>query len=230
MILGLTGSLGSGKTTVSNIFRARGVPVVDADEISHAVTKPGAEGFAGIIHVFGKEYQTSSGALDRKKIAAKVFSDPEALEKLEDIVHPLVLREQKILLDKHRDKPLVVVSIPLMFEKNLDQDMDAILVVTISEEERNRRLLKDRGMTQEDIQRRLDFQMPQKTKVRKADYVIDNSGSIEETRRKVHELMNILISKEQHMPRKKTTEGTPGENREEPMIENTEKVKTTRRR
>ncbi len=189
MRLGLTGSFGSGKSTVADFIKERGVPVIDADEIAHEVTRKGSEGFRRIIEEFGRSHLTSEGKLNRKKLAAYVFSNPEALKRLEAIVHPLVRQRELALLKKYKNEPLVVLCVPLLFEKGLDAYVDKVAVVVVKEEVRYRRLTERYGFTPEQIKERLDDQMPQGEKVRRADFIIDNSGIFDETRRQVENLL-----------------------------------------
>jgi len=195
MKLGLTGSFGSGKTTISNFLKDRGAVVIDADALAHEVTKPGSEGLNTITEQFGTEYVKSDGTLDRKKLGSYVFSHPEALDRLEKIIHPLVRKRELELLEQHKDKPLVVLSVPLLFEKGLEQYVDKVLVVSISESERYARLTKNYGLGREEIEKRLKNQMPQKEKIRRADYIIDNSGSLEQSRKQVDLLLEKLVQK-----------------------------------
>jgi len=212
MRLGLTGSFGCGKTAISNFLLERGAIIIDADTIAHEVTKPGTEGFHAIIGEFGKEYLSLDGTLDRKKLGQYVFSHPEALEKLEKIVHPLVRKRELMLLEEYKEAPLVVLSVPLLFEKGLEQYVDKVLVVTISDSKRYERLTKNYGITREEIDRRLKNQMPQEEKIKKADFIIDNSGSLAESGKQVDLLLENLFKRkgrrerlcqEKRRPRKK---------------------------
>lgn len=194
MILGLTGSYGSGKSTVSLFFRERGIRVIDADEIAVEVTKPGTPGHDSIMREFGEEYRAADGSLDRRKLARLVFNNPAGLKRLEEIVHPLVREREFALLQECSNEPLAILSAPLLFEKGLDRHVDKTLLVIISEDERFKRLMK-RGLSREEIQERLKNQMPQEEKAQKADYIIDNSENIEQTRRQVENLLKTLIEK-----------------------------------
>lgn len=197
MRLGLTGSFGSGKTTVSEMFRKKGFFVIDADEIAREVTTRGRKGFEAIVREFGEEYLTDEGKLDRKKLAHLVFNDSQSLKKLESIVHPLVRDKELELLRQHDREDLVVVSVPLMYEAGMDSDVDKVAVVAISPERRYERLQKQYGISREEIDRRLRNQMPQEEKIRKADYVIDNNGTEENTKKQVEHLIKKLLKKEE---------------------------------
>ena len=192
MRFGLTGSLGSGKTTVSRMLTEHGFRIIDADTIAHEVTEQDSEGYREIIEAFGEEYIGRDGSLDRRKLAHHVFSEPKELEKLESIVHPLVRKREMELLEKWKQEPLVILSVPLLFEKGLERYVDKVIVVKISEKERYDRIMKNYGLSRREIKERLQNQMPQEEKVLRADYIIDNSGSLEETRKQVEDLIRKI--------------------------------------
>ncbi|MBN1900650.1 dephospho-CoA kinase [Candidatus Sumerlaeota bacterium] len=192
MRIGLTGSFGSGKTTVSKFFEEMGAYVIDADVIAHEVTEIEREGYYAIIREYGNDFLNPDGSLNRKKLAERVFNDPKALAKLESILHPLVRKRERELLETHKDDPLVVLSVPLLLEKGMDVHVDKVAVVTINEEERYKRLIQNRGLTQEEIEQRLKNQMPQEEKIKRGDYIIDNSGAPGETREQVKALIKNL--------------------------------------
>lgn len=192
MILGLTGSLGSGKSTVASLMEdLAGAHVIDADAITHAVQQPGGAAYGPIVELFGPEVVRPDGSLDRARIASIVFSDPEQMRRLTEIVHPAVRREELRLLEAHRHEPLVVLMVPLLFENGLERYVDRTVVVTVGEAARRERLIA-RGMTADDIERRLAAQMPETEKARRADHVIDNSGTLEATRAQVVALLQAL--------------------------------------
>jgi len=195
MIAGLTGSFGSGKTTVTEYLKSRRIPVIDADEIAREVTAPGSPGMEMVLKTFGNDYRRADGGLDRKKLALRVFSNPDDLKRLEEIVHPLVRERELALLEKYKNESLVVLSAPLLLEKGLDRYVDKILVVTISEEVRLRRLMKGHKMTREEITERLKSQMPQEEKARSADFIIDNSGTTKETQKRIDAVLKTLLEK-----------------------------------
>lgn len=186
-VLGLTGSFGSGKSTVASIFRELGVPVLDADEVAREVVEPGTEALEEVVREFGAGVLDENGSLDRKKVAEIVFDDPERLKRLNAIVHPRVGEGIARFLQVHAGDPLVVLEIPLLLETGRKGAMDKVIVVTTDEERRNERL-RANGFTESEIQARLASQMSQDRKVGLADHVIDNSGDRESTRRQVHEL------------------------------------------
>jgi dephospho-CoA kinase len=192
MRIGLTGSFGSGKTTISNFLGEFGAYVIDADVIAREVTKTGSEGFRAIIREFGDEFLNTDQSLDRKGLADHVFKDPDALRKLEAIVHPLVRKRELELLEDHKNDPLVVISAPLLLEKGLKAHVDKVVVVTITEEERYKRLIRNYRLKKEEIDQRLKNQMTQDEKIKHGDYIIDNSGSPAESREQVKALIDKL--------------------------------------
>lgn len=190
MILGLTGTLGSGKSTVAKLFEELGgAKVICADAITHQVQAPGGPAYTEIIQAFGPEVLGEDGSLDRGKLAAIVFSSPHKRKILNSIVHPKVRKEELRLLREHSREPLVVLSVPLLLENNMRSLVDRVVVVTIDETSRHERLKRRSGMTDDEIDRRLAAQMPDAQKAAMADFVIDNSGSLEHTREQVKEII-----------------------------------------
>lgn len=187
LVLGLTGSFGSGKSTVASMFEAMGVPVIDADQAARDVVEPGTPGLARVVEAFGEEVLDEDGRLDRKKLADRVFSDEAARKRLNGIVHPLVGEEIARFLSSHAGAPLVVLEIPLLLEGGRTAPVQKVVVVTTDPEKRRERL-QAKGFTVEEIEGRLKAQMPQEEKVKLADHVIRNDGDLEETRRQVREL------------------------------------------
>ncbi|MBX3730881.1 MAG: dephospho-CoA kinase [Candidatus Sumerlaeia bacterium] len=197
MILGLTGSIGSGKTFVTRCFEELGASVIRADELAREVVAPGTPAYSEIVEFFGPAVVTADGTLDRAEIARRVFANPGQRRELERIVHPRVRQREEELLQHFRHEPLVVLEIPLLYETGAEALCDAVLVVVVEEEVRRQRLQRDRGMSPQDIAARLAAQMPEHEKVRRAQYVIDNSGSRERTRDTVRELHARLLAEPQ---------------------------------
>jgi dephospho-CoA kinase len=187
-VLGLTGSFGSGKSVVASMFAALGAVIIDADDIAKEVVRPETPAFQEIIEVFGSEVVGNNGALDRKRLAALVFQDAAKREALNRIVHPRVRKRELELLSHYKNHPLVILSVPLLFENRMEHLVDRTVVVVVNEAERVRRLIEQQGLTPEEIQCRLHAQMPQEEKRKRADFVIDNSGSLDETRAQVEQL------------------------------------------
>lgn len=192
MILGLTGSLGSGKSTVSSHLRDLGAQVICADEIAREVVAKGSPALLDITREFGPEMVGPDGTLDRRAMARLVFADADARRKLEQIIHPRVRERELQLLATFRDSPLIVLDIPLLYETGAEDICDQVVVVAIDEQTRRERLMRDRSMGPEEIAARLAAQMPQEQKVARADHVINNSGTLDETRQQVARLIQTL--------------------------------------
>lgn len=193
MILGLTGSLGSGKSTVAQMLISLcNAPVIDADQIVRDLQQPGRVGYQAIIKEFGDGVTDSSGNLDRRKLAALVFGDAARLQRLNAIIHPLVWDEQARQLEQHRAQPLVVLMVPLLYETGADALCDKVAVVTLDEPERERRVSQRDNLTPEEIRSRLGAQMAQDDKQRRSDFVINNNGSLEATRQQVLDMLKQL--------------------------------------
>jgi dephospho-CoA kinase len=183
-LIGLTGGIGSGKSTVAGFLRELGATVIDADEATRAVQAPGSEGLRRIVEAFGREILTPDGPLDRSRLAAIVFSDPEARHRLNEIVHPLV---RQWMVDRQqeaarRGDALVVLDVPLLFETRGVQGLDAVVLVYAPEELQLKRLMEERGMDEEAARARLAAQMPIEEKRRLASHVIINTGTLEDLR------------------------------------------------
>ncbi len=189
MLIGLTGGFGSGKSTVLEMFEEMGAFTLSADGIVHELLKK-PEIKAEIRAAFGPEV-FSGDEVDRKRLAKRVFSSPRARRKLEEILHPLVYQ---YVSSFHHDKPneIVVVEVPLLFESGGQANFDMVILVSCDPQKAVERL-KKRGFTEEEAWQRLSVQMPLEAKARLSDLVIDNSGSLEETRRQVQGLWNSLI-------------------------------------
>lgn len=193
VILGLTGSLGSGKTFVSSLFSQCHAKVICADELAREAVAPGSKCLGTLVEEFGSEILKEDGTVDRPKLAQIVFTDRTKRKKLEEIIHPEVRKRASKLLHTFRDAPLIVLDIPLLFETGYDTDCDYVAVVRIDESERIRRLRDKRGMERTEIEARLSAQMPQEEKVTRADFVIDNTGSRAATARQVTEILHRLF-------------------------------------
>ncbi|MCG3086147.1 dephospho-CoA kinase [Anoxybacillus kestanbolensis] len=189
LTIGLTGGIASGKSTVAAMFRDLHIPVIDADEIAHRVTAIDGEAYQLIVETFGSEILDSNGAIDRRKLGAIVFHDEQKRKQLNAIVHPLVRKhmlQQKEQYARKGEKA-VVLDIPLLFESNLEHLVDRILVVYVDEQIQLRRLCERNGFSFEEAWARIKSQMPLEQKRKKADAVIDNNGTIEQTKRQLYE-------------------------------------------
>ncbi len=193
VLIGLTGTYGSGKSTVADMLTRHGVAIVDTDVIARQVVEPPSDALAAIKEEFGEEYLLADGRLDRARMAQTVFASREDRERLDAIVHPPVLREMWRQVDELAEGPAeapaaVVLVIPLLFETELAESVDKVVVVTTSEAQRFARVRRRDGLSESEIVERLAAQLPQRDKAARADRVIDNSGSLEATRLQVQQL------------------------------------------
>lgn len=185
--MGLTGGIASGKSTVAAMLRDLGAPVVDADAIVHRLQAPGGPAYGPIVAAFGPGVVAPDGTLDRRALAARVFADPEARRRLEAIVHPLVRQEMAAAVAALRQAgaPVAVLDVPLLVEGGLYRTVDEVWVVYVDPDTQVRRLMARSGLTEAEARRRIAAQMPLDEKVRYAHVVIDNRGSLAETRAQV---------------------------------------------
>ena len=192
-LIGLTGGAGSGKTTVAEMFRELGAEVVDADEAAHAVYEPGTPGFDAVIAEFGQEY-VRDGRIDRARLGELVFHDAAARRRLNAIVHPLV-REWMATRTADavaRGVEVVIHDVPLLFENGLEHLYADVVCVYVPEDVQLRRLVEGRGASPERARAMVAAQMPIEEKRRRAQHVIDNSGTREHTREQVRMLWSEL--------------------------------------
>ena len=175
-LLGLTGSFGSGKSTVAGMLREAGACVIDADELAREALEPGQPALASVTERFGADL------LD---------GDREAVAWLNGVIHPYVRREMRRLIEENGGRDLIVLDVPLLLEGGLDEGLDGVAVVTINERERFGRL-HGRGFSEKEIIARLGMQMAQQRKAGRADFVIDNSGSREHTRKQIQTMLERI--------------------------------------
>jgi dephospho-CoA kinase len=187
VVLGLTGSIGMGKTTTARFFAEAGVPVFDADAAVHRLYA--GEAVASIEAAFPGT--TTEHGVDRGKLAQAVVGDPAALARLEAIIHPLVRREELRFIDEagKAGAPVAVLDIPLLFETGRDSLVDAVVVVSAPPEVQRARVFERPGMTEEKFRTLLEKQMPDEEKRRRADFVVDSSGTYDSARAQVHAIL-----------------------------------------
>lgn len=191
MIIGLTGSIASGKSAVAKMIQSYGLPIVDADVVARQVVEPGSETLKKIAEIFGQEVIAEDGSMDRAKVGNIIFHDESMRKKLNDIIHPAI-REEMI---RQRDEFIsygeknVFMDIPLLFESKLEHFVEKIIVVSVSEEVQLGRLMARNGFTEQEARTRIATQIPVKQKEALADYVINNNGTLEQT---ALQLQNIL--------------------------------------
>jgi dephospho-CoA kinase len=188
-LIGLTGGAGSGKSTVAAMFRELGAAVVDADEATHAVYAPGTPGFEAVVREFGEEF-VRNGEIDRKKLGEVVFNDPAQRRRLNAIVHPLVRQwmAERTAEAVEGGAEVVVQDVPLLFENGLQGLFSGTVLVYARPAVQLRRLIEERGLSAARADAVLAAQMPIDEKRPLADVVVDNNGSLDETRRQVEEV------------------------------------------
>lgn len=192
LMLGLTGSIAMGKSTVAGMFEALGVPVFDADHEVRTMQGPGGALLPQIEAAFPGS--TGPEGVDRDKLGALVFGDRDELAKLEMLVHPAVAQARETFLYRHANAPLVVFDIPLLFEKGLERGVDTVAVVSAPPEIQRERVMRRDGMTEEKFAQILELQLPDEAKRARADFVIDTSGPLENTQKAVEEVVEKLSS------------------------------------
>ncbi len=192
-VIGLTGNIATGKSSVMKRLRQHGALVIDADEVAHAVMEPGGEAYDAVVEEFGRGILAPDGSIDRRKLGAIVFGDPTKLRKLEKLVHPAVRKRLKEAISHAGDRVVVVEAIKLLDYGLADEICDEVWVVTAPPRQQALRLMRDRGLSEEEAWLRIDAQPPQEEKVRRADVVIRNDGSIEELHEQVDEAWNAVV-------------------------------------
>ncbi len=199
-IAGLTGSIATGKSLVASSLAEHGAIIIDADKIAHDVVRKGKPAWEEIVREFGEEYLLDDGEIDRKALGKTVFSDSARRDILNHIVHPRVFEEISraiaAAVENHdAPDPVVILDVPLLFETKMDVDLPEVIVVFAPVEVQLERLMIRDDLSEEDALARIDAQIPVVEKKEKADYVIDNSGDIEDTLQQVDILYDILKAK-----------------------------------
>ena len=180
-LIGLTGGIGSGKSTVAQLLVRHGWELVDADQIARDIVEPGQPALAELAQAFGDDILQEDGSLDRGLLASRAFSSREKTAVLNSITHPRINEETQARFDAARQAgaDFVVYDMPLLVDKGLHKDMDATIVVDVDAEERVRRLVAYRGLDEEDARRRIAAQIPDDVRRVVADFIIDNNGPLE---------------------------------------------------
>ncbi|MFT8363256.1 MAG: dephospho-CoA kinase [Sporolactobacillus sp.] len=189
--IGLTGGIASGKTTVANWLKQQEIALIDADQIARQVVAPNEEGLSRIRAHFGNSVVKQDGSLDRNKLGQLVFSHHRKLKELNELLHPLIRARMKAQLAdlQAHGCPFVFLDIPLLFESHLEDWVDRIVVVYVPQELQLRRLMARNSLDPQAATARIDAQLPLEEKARRADAVINNSGSLEATHEQLHQLM-----------------------------------------
>jgi dephospho-CoA kinase len=195
LLVGLTGNIASGKSTVAQLLSERGATIIDADVLARRAVERGTKAFDAIVRRWGTSVQSPDGHLDRAALRRVVFGNPKELEALNDIVHPEVerLREMRIEEARQRGDRFVVCDIPLLFEKKMADRFDRILLVDAPRPLRLERLVTDRGLRETEAMDMIAAQMPAELKRARADFVIDNASTLTELERRVNDVWASLV-------------------------------------
>ncbi|MGN6733702.1 MAG: dephospho-CoA kinase [Candidatus Binatia bacterium] len=193
-LVGLTGGIASGKSTVAKILQSLGAAIVNADDLAREVVEPGREAWQEIVASFGAGVLQSDQNLDRQKLRTLIFNQPEARKRLESIIHPRVraLAEERIRQYAAAGYPVVIYEVPLLFEGNLQEWLRPVILVACDVETQTVRLQKRDHLTAADAQKHIAAQMSLNDKRRLADYVIENNGSLEDLERQTRQILEQL--------------------------------------
>lgn len=198
MIFGLTGGIATGKSTVAQMLRKRGAVVIDADQVAREVVEPGTEGLAQIVANFGHNVLDESGRLNRAQLGKLIFHDAEARQQLNRLLHPLIVDKMKRDTDKVRQtdgRAVIIWDVPLLIEAKMTPLVDEIILVYVPETIQLARLMARNRLSQQEAEARMRAQLSIEQKREWADYVIDNSGTLEETEKQVQNVWNELCLK-----------------------------------
>jgi dephospho-CoA kinase len=196
LLVGLTGGIGSGKSTVARMLERRGAVVFDADVLSRDAVAPGTVAHRRVVDRFGPRILTPDGEIDRAALAEIVFSDPAARRDLEAIVHPEVRRMFEEGCEPYRGTDeIVVLSAPLLVETGMDAELQTLVVVSTTEDTQVERLIRDRAMSEQAVRSRIRAQSSLEAKAEAADFIIDNEGSLEDLERQVDRVWEALLAR-----------------------------------
>lgn len=191
VIVGITGSFGSGKTTLAGIFRSYGAKLINADKLAHRCLIPGTSTYKSIISAFGRGVLKENKSIDRRKLSAIVFNNKKLLLRLNNIIHPRVIRAIKDKVKRSKSK-VIVLDVPLLIESGLNKIVDKLIVVKTNRRIQIERIQDKTSLSCADILKRIKSQIPLRQKMRLADFVIDNSGSIKETKKQTEKIRRVL--------------------------------------
>lgn len=195
--IGLTGGIGSGKSTVADLLSSEGFLIVDADQVARDIVEPGQPALAELVEAFGEDILKPDGTLDRPGLAAKAFISEEQTALLNAITHPRIAEEsaRRFAEAEARGDKVAVYDMPLLVEKGLNRKMDLVIVVDVEVEERVRRLVAKRGLSEEDVRRRIASQVPDDIRLQAADIVVDNNGSLEDLHAEAGKLISEILGR-----------------------------------
>lgn len=184
MIIGLTGGIATGKSTAARILEDLGARVIDADKIAHEIMEKGEPGYRQVVGHFGEQILTKDCEIDRRRLGETVFDDPQERRKLEELTHPLIIREIKERIER-ASAEVIIIEAPLLYEAGLDDFMDRVWVVACDRETQIERLQERDGLAAREAEKRIEAQMPLEEKCRRADRVIENNGDIEDLKENI---------------------------------------------
>ena len=201
LIVGLTGGIVGGKSTVASMFRDLGAKIIDADRLGHSVILPYKSAWKKIVKLFGKDILRNDLTINREKLGKIVFADQGFLKKLNEITHPEIIKliQKEINLARAKtqnQEKILITDAALIYETKIDRLMDKVIVVYIEEDEQIKRLIKRNNLSKDEALQRIKSQIPMKEKIKMADYVIDNSSSLDKTKKQVEKIWQELISLE----------------------------------
>lgn len=190
-IIGITGGIGSGKSTVADLFRKRGFHIIDADDVAREVVKPGSELLPEIVEYFGTDILNSDGSLNREKLASIVFKNKKEREYLEQILHPKIISQIIIQIEKADEKTVIIV-VPLLIESGMDNLCDLVIVVVTDVETRITRIENRNQVDRDEIISRINAQISDTKRIENADIIIDNNSDMNELARQVEEVITQI--------------------------------------
>ncbi|MBU4227776.1 dephospho-CoA kinase [bacterium] len=200
LIVGLTGGIVGGKSTVASMFRDLGAKIINADILGHSVILPYKPAGKKIVKLFGEDILRNDLTIDREKLGKIVFTDQALLKKLNEITHPeiikLIKKEINMARNKtHNQEKILVIDAALIYEAKIDRLMDKIIVVYIDEDEQVKRLIERNNLSKDEASQRVKSQIPMKEKIKMADYVIDNNDTLDKTKEQVEKIWQSLVSR-----------------------------------
>jgi len=200
LIVGLTGGIVGGKSTVASMFRDLGAKIIDADKLGHDVILPNKPAWKKIVKIFGKDILQNDLTIDREKLGKIVFANQSLLKKLNEITHPEIIKMIKKEIDSaknktHDQEKVLIIDAALIYEAKIDRFMDKIIVVYIDKDKQIERLIKRNNLSKDEAIQRIKSQIAMEEKAKMADYVIDNSNSLNKTREQVEKIWQSLLSR-----------------------------------
>lgn len=199
-IIGLTGGIGSGKSTVARSLQKHGFPIVDADLIAREIVEPGQPALAELAKEFGEDILNADGSLDRGLLASRAFTNKDTTQRLNNITHPRINQRTQELFDEARENgaEAVIYDMPLLIDKGLHKDMDATIVVHAAEHVRLERLTTKRGLDVDDVRRRINAQIDDETRKQHADILLDNNGTEEDLTQQIAQAVDEIKQLTKH--------------------------------